>query len=97
MMGYGRYGYGVDMMGGSGWLGALLMFVFIALVIAGLVLIVLWIVRSGGSRGAAGGSMPPSPPMARGEDEAMAIARRRLASGEITKEQYDEIVRALNG
>lgn len=32
-----------------------------------------------------------------GHDEAVAIAKRRLASGEITKDQFDEIMRALNG
>jgi uncharacterized membrane protein len=38
---------------------------------------------------------PLTPPAATPHDEAVAIARKRFASGEITKEQFDEIVKAL--
>lgn len=86
-------GYGYDMMGGYGWLGSLLMFLFGALVIAGIVLLVVWVVRSS-AHGPAAGSSTPSPG-ATGHDEAVAIARRRLAGGEITKDQFDEIMHAL--
>jgi uncharacterized membrane protein len=91
MMGRG-YGYGYDMMGG-GWFGALLMFLFGALVIAGIVILIIWAVRVSTHHPAAGGGTLP--PGAVGHDEAVAIARRRLASGEVTKDQYDEIMRAL--
>lgn len=93
MMGRG-FNYGYNMMGG-GWLGGLMMFLFGVLVIAGIVLLIVWAVRASGGHASAGGS-PPHP----GEDghqEAVAIAKRRLASGEITKEQYDEIMRTLGG
>jgi len=40
---------------------------------------------------------PGGPVAMPGHDEAIAIAKRRLAGGEITKDQYDEIMRALNG
>ena len=93
MRGYG-YGYN-NMMGGAGWFGGLLMLLFGALVIAGIVLLVIWAVRASGGHGAA--STPPQSPGAAGHDEAVAIAKRRLASGEITKDQYDEIMRALGG
>lgn len=93
MMGPG-YGYGYDMMGG-GWLGGLLMFLFGALVLVGLVLLVMWVVRASSGHTSAGGPMPPQ--RAAGHDEAVAIAKRRLASGEITKEQYEEILRVLGG
>jgi putative membrane protein len=88
MMGYGQgYGYGGygSMMGGWGeWL--FLLFGLIAL--AGIVLLVVWAMRSmSGS-----GQHLQTPP--RG-DEACAIARTRFAKGEITKEQYDEICKAL--
>lgn len=89
MYGY-DYGYG-NMMGG-GWFGALMMLFFGALIVAGLVLLVIWAVRA--SRGGAGGAVPRS---AAAHDEAVAIAKRRLASGEINKDQYDEIMRALGG
>ena len=89
MYGYGQnLGYG-NMLGG-GWLGLLLMFLFGALCIAGIVLLVIWFVRSSGGHA---GATPPTGPA--GHDEAIAIAKRRLASGEITKEQYEEIMRAL--
>jgi len=92
MYGYGQ-GLGYGSMMGGGWLGFLFMLVFGALCIAGIVLLVLWFVRSSGGRVGAAGSMPPAGPA--GHDEAIAIAKRRLASGEVTKEQYDEVMRAL--
>lgn len=91
---YGRgldYGYGAM---GGGWLGLLMMLFFGALVIAGIVLVVVWAMRSSG-HGFAGGAA--SHPGAVGHHEAIAIAKRRLASGEITKDQYDEIMRSLAG
>lgn len=93
MDGYGR-GYGFDMMGG-GWLAGLLMLFFAALVVAGIVLLVVWIVRTSASpHGPTGTAAPPG---ARGHDEALAIVKRRYAAGEITKEQYEEMIRTLSG
>jgi uncharacterized membrane protein len=96
MMGYGRgYGYGYNNMmgGGGGWFAGLLMLLFAALVIAGIVLLVMWAVRaSAGHQATSGTALPPE---AAGHHEAVAIAKRRLASGEITKAQYDEIMQAL--
>lgn len=82
------YGYGYGMMGGS-WIGGLLMLALWLLVIAGLVMLVVWAVR-GGTRHH---PQAPTPPQA--HDEAVAIAKRRFASGEITREQFDEIMRGL--
>lgn len=94
MMGRG-YDYGYNMMGGTGWFGGLLAVFFGALVIAGIVLLILWAVRSSHGHGA----VPPvaGPSGAVGHDEAVAIAKRRLASGEITPEQYQELMRHLGG
>lgn len=86
-----RYGYGYDMMGG-GWLGGLLLLLFGVLVIAGIALIVAWAVRQSSGQ-SAGASAAPRPEA--GHDEALAIARKRLASGKITAEQYEELVRTL--
>ena len=94
MMGQG-FGNGFNMMGGYGWFGVLLELLFGALIIAGIVLLVLWAVRASGSHGTSGGASQP--PGAAGHDEAVAVAKRRFASGEITKEQYDEIIRTLGG
>lgn len=94
MFGYNQ-GLGYGNMLGGGWLGLLMMFIFGALLIAGIVLVVMWAVRSSsghGHLGAMGGSAPSA-----GHDEAVAIAKRRLASGEITKDQFDELMRSLVG
>lgn len=92
MYGYGQ-GLGYGSMLGGGWLGLLLVLLFGALCIAGIVLLIMWFVRSSGGHAGAGGATPGAGPA--GHDEAIAIAKRRLASGEVTKEQYDEIMRAL--
>lgn len=92
MMGYGS-GWGYDMMGG-GWFVSLFMLFFGLLVLAGLVLLVVWAVRASGGSGSSGGT--GSSHASTGTDEAIATVRRRFASGEITKEQYDEMIRLLS-
>jgi putative membrane protein len=96
MGGYGPgYGYGYGNMMGASWFGGLLMLLFGALLIAGIVLLVMLVVRASGAHTAAGG--PNAARGAAGHDEAVAIAKRRFASGEITKDQFDEIMRTLGG
>ena len=92
MMGRG-YDYGYNMMDNYGWGGGLLMLLFGAMVIAGIVLIIVWAVRSSGHHANSTGPTPPH--RAAGHDEAISIAKRRLASGEITREQYEDIIRSL--
>jgi putative membrane protein len=92
MTGYGQ-GLGWNMM--SGWFGWLVMMFFGFLVLVGVVLLVIWAVRAS-SQGGHSGSGPVSPATT-GHDEAVAVARKRLASGEITPEQFEEIMRALGG
>ena len=81
-------------MGGIGS-GEILFLVFGALVVAGIVLLIVWAARS--SHGSGGTQVASGPSSAAGHDEAVAIAKRRLATGEITREQYDEIMTALGG
>jgi putative membrane protein len=95
------YRFGYNTMGGS-WVWDLAMLFLGLLVIAGIALLVIWAVRSlsGGHAPMTGqqpgATMPPgTAPRADGHHEAIAIAKRRLASGEITKEQYDEIIKTL--
>lgn len=96
MGGYGNgLGCGYDMMGGAGLLGGLVMLFFGLLVLAGTVLLVIWAIRASSGHGASATGSAPS--AAAGHDEAVAIAKKRFAGGEITKEQYDEIMRALGG
>jgi len=71
------------------------MLFFGALVVAGVVLLIIWAVNASSPLPAAGGGMPR--PGAVGHDDAVAIAKRRPASGEITKDQYSEIMSALGG
>lgn len=90
---YGRgYGYGFnDMMGWYGFGGWLMLF-FGLLVLAGFALLIVWAVRASAGHQPQSGHVPPA---RGGQDEAIAIARRRLASGEIDKGQYEEIMHAL--
>lgn len=85
------YGLGYDMMGG-GWVGGALFLLFGTLVVVGVVLLVIWAVRASSGHTGSGGQAPPAGPA---HDEAVAVARRRLASGEINRDQYEEIMRAL--
>ncbi len=76
------FGYGFD---GFSWGWMLLMMSFMLIGTVGVILLVVWLARLGSPVGRQWG----------GPDEALEVARRRYAAGEITKEQYDEIVRTL--
>ncbi|MHB9003340.1 MAG: SHOCT domain-containing protein [Coriobacteriia bacterium] len=104
------YGTGWDMMGGGGsaWVGVL-MFVFGLIVLVGIVLLVIWAVRASNGHGGgtnaghryAGGpgvdNRPgPLPPTGPGADEAIAVARRRFAAGEISQEEFAQIMSSLS-
>jgi putative membrane protein len=103
MYGYGR-GYGGMMGYGGSWLLDLLWFLFLVAILAGVVILIIWVVRS--MTGAHGGTgtptqmqqpqqQPPATQAGATSDEACAIARKRYASGEITKEQFEEICKTL--
>ncbi|MDT8434612.1 MAG: hypothetical protein RQ731_07660 [Anaerosomatales bacterium] len=86
---------GVD--GFCPWCGAgysatdtLLLFLFGLLVIAGVVMLVVWLVRTTGNSGNRSAGAASS-----SEDPAVHIARERFARGEISKDEYEEIVRGL--
>ena len=68
-------------LGAMSFLGPLMMLLFWG----GLILLVVWAVR---------GFSPRSPG---GQDAAVDILKRRLASGEITEEQYEQTRKALQG
>ncbi len=96
MMGFGMMGgYGGmgGMMGGFGAQGfgfnpwvAILSLVFWALIIAGIVFLVVWLVRNAGRTGLSASSSDP----------ALEILKSRYAKGEITKEQFEEMRRTLS-
>jgi putative membrane protein len=72
----GGWGWGRGLAMGLGWLA---MLAFWGAVIVGIVLLV---------RALTGATTGPPP---RGGEDALAIARRRYASGELTREQYEQL------
>jgi putative membrane protein len=90
MWGYGPSGE-LPATGGWGWglamaLGGLAMLAFWAALIVGVALLVRWLVRGAGAAGAG---------RAAGEDEALAILRRRYAAGELDQATYERMRREL--
>jgi uncharacterized membrane protein len=99
MGGYGNGYYGGGG-GGGGLLGGIIFFAFGLLVLAGIVLLIVWAVRTMSGQGHDHGHGHSGPPVAPTPappkvDEACTIARTRYASGEITKDQYEEICKTL--
>ena len=91
MRGYG-YTYGPTMMGGySPWFDLMMLFLGL-LFVAAIIVLVVWLIRQSARHGTT--MMPPSGPP---RDEALEIARRRLAAGEITCDQFEEIRKSLGG
>jgi putative membrane protein len=87
MMGYGWGGWmGPGMMGGFGLGWGILMLIFWAAVVGGIVLLVLRL---------AGQNPATAPDGSRAEDRALEILRERYARGEITKEQFDQMRKDL--
>jgi uncharacterized membrane protein len=102
MRGFGYYGG----MGGGAWLFVLFGVLLKVLIVVAIVVIVLMVLRRsrmhghgpmmhGDPNGEMPAGTPGIAPPAPGHDEAVAIVRRRLASGEITKEQFDELMKSL--
>ncbi len=74
--------------GGLAWVGPVFGLVILAGVIGLLVVGALWLARSAGQRH----GMAPST-----RSEPLAIARRRLAAGEITASEFEELRERLDG
>ena len=86
-LGCNGLGWGHGMGWGGGWAGMILGLALLAgmLVVVGLG--AAWAIRHG-RRGRAGGSVAANP---------LEIARRRLAAGEITVEEFERIRQVLRG
>jgi putative membrane protein len=81
-------GFGSGMMGGAwGLAGGASMIFFWILVVVGIVLLIRWLSRSGDLSSRA---QPPAP-----RESPLEILKRRYASGEINKEQYESMKQDL--
>ncbi len=76
---------------GFSWLGMILGWVFTAAVLVGLVLLIVWAVRHIGK---GSNNNPPQISAAQGPS-AKDIAQVRYAKGEITREEYQQILTDL--
>lgn len=89
MMGPGPMGYwgGFDgMMGwGGGW--GIVMLLFWVLVIAGVIALVMWLLRGGVPAASSGAAGP--------QNRALDILKERYARGEITRDEYEAMLRDL--
>jgi putative membrane protein len=86
MHGYGSGGMmGPWMMGGFGFMGPILMLLFVAALVGAVVWLVQTASRSGG----------PAAPMG-GAETPLDILKRRYASGEITKKEFEAMKRDLD-
>ena len=86
------HGFGYGGFGGFGWIGMILNLVITIGVIIGLVLLVVWLIRKF-SPGGIGQIDSASHPKA--HTSPREILQARYASGEITREQYKEILADL--
>lgn len=85
MMGFGMMGgFGAQAFGFNPW-WAILSLVFWALIIAGIVLVVVWLLRNAGRTGLSASSGDP----------ALELLKTRYAKDEITKEQFEDMRRTL--
>lgn len=97
MFGGHRMMGGVPYAAGYGGFGLLPLIGLLVLAAIVVVLAIWAIARKRSAHTAAPGAVTPSSPHAAGVDPALAIARERLARGEIDAEQYAAIAAALTG
>jgi putative membrane protein len=83
MMGWGGYG-------SFGWIGMIINLIIAVAVIGGIVWLVIWLVRRAGSNNLA--NFGPAAP----KQSPREILQTRYARGEITREQYQEILAELS-
>jgi putative membrane protein len=76
--------------GGFGWIEMILVLVITTAVLLGLVLLVVWAVRRIGSSTKVSGNQTS------GIQSAKDIAQARYAKGEITRDEYQQIISDLN-
>ena len=72
--------------GGLGIIGVILGFIFLVLIIAGIIILIIWIVKKTGS--------PKIEQIS--NDNALEIIRQRYAKGEITKNEFNALKKDLS-
>lgn len=77
--------------GGMGWIGMIFGALFSLALLVGLILFIIWAVR----RMSKGSGAAPAAPAAQSQTAAKEILQARYARGEITREQYQEILADL--
>jgi putative membrane protein len=87
------FGYGAGTYGGFGLIGLILNLVIVVGLVVALVLLVAWLWRQVGT----GGHMQPTRQQSQlPETLAKQILQRRYAQGEITREQYQQMLADLS-
>jgi putative membrane protein len=91
MHGWSGYGYG-SQMGAFGWIGPIMMVLFWALILFGIVVLIRYLlVQTRRQQGGTG-----TGPAARSGKDALAILRERYARGEIDTAEFAEKKRILS-
>ena len=72
--------------GGMGWFGMIFMLVFWGLIIAGVVLLIKWLVQNTGSNRSS---------VAATDSKAMDILKQRYARGEIARDEFESMKKDL--
>ena len=85
-MRYGGFARGAEQALGGAWYGGFLMLFLGVFALVAVILIVVWMVRI-----ATGHPYPWWPSEPSGDEESLAIAQARLASGEISRDEYEMI------
>lgn len=86
------YGYGM----GWGWIWVVLLVLLVLAAIAALIVLLVKATTGGGSAGSRPGASMQGHVPGHAHTPARAIAEERLARGELTPDQFREIVRALD-
>lgn len=76
---WGLYG------GGLGITGIIISSIFTVLIIAGIIILIVWLIKRAGSYGTV-----------RTEGEALEILKKRYARGEITKKEFENIKKDIS-
>ena len=84
---YGGYNMMSGLLGGSGFIWMTFIFLFVAAIIAGVIILIVWAVKRSGVA---------HEPYQKTESIALENLKERYAKGEITKEEYENIKKDIS-